>query len=116
LNLVSKELHLTKRKIQELQMLIQTVKFETTLSEEEVLRRADERADDYRAIPGLSQKYYIKLDKPNHYGGVLVWESKQALEAFRETELSKTIPAVYGVKGSPCIRVVEVFDKLRTTL
>lgn len=95
-------------------MLIQTVKFESTLSEEEVLRRADERADAYRAVPGLVQKYYVKLEAPNRYGGVLVWESKQALDAFRDTELSTTIPTTYGIKGAPCIEVIEVFDVLRS--
>lgn len=94
-------------------MVIQTVKFESILPEEEVLRIADERADAYRAVPGLLQKYYVRLDKPNHYGGVLLWESPEALAAFRDTELSQTIPSTYGVKGAPAVEVVEVFDVLR---
>lgn len=95
-------------------MLIQTVKFESTLSEQEVLRIADERADEYRAVPGLVQKYYVKLDGPNRYGGVMLWASRDALAAFRETELARTIPTVYGVKGAPSIEVIEVFDVLRS--
>lgn len=95
-------------------MLIQTVKFESELPEAEVLRRADERADAYRAVPGLVQKYYVRLDKPNHFGGVLVWESKEALAAFRDTELSRTIATTYGVKGAPNVDVIEVFDVLRS--
>lgn len=95
-------------------MLLQTVKFESTLSEDEVLRRADERADAYRAVPGLVQKYYVKLDGPNRYGGVMLWESKAALDAFRESELAKTIPTTYGVAGAPAIEVIEVFDVLRS--
>ena len=94
-------------------MLVQTVKFESILSEEQVMRIAEERADAYRAVPGLMQKYYVKLDTPNGYGGVLVWESREALDAFRETELFTTIPAVYGVKGAPSIEAVEVLDVLR---
>jgi heme-degrading monooxygenase HmoA len=95
-------------------MIIQTVKFESNLSETEVLRRADQRADDYRAVPGLVQKYYVKLDGPNQYGGVLLWESKEALAAFRDTELSRSIPETYGVKGAPSVEVIEVFDVLRS--
>ncbi len=94
-------------------MLIQTVKFESTMSEEAILRIADQRADDYRAVPGLVQKYYVRFDEPNHYGGVLVWASKEALAAFRETELSRSIPTTYGVKGAPSVEVIEVFDVLR---
>jgi len=51
-------------------MVIQIVKFQTTLSEEEVLAIAKERADQFRALPGLVQKYYVKLPQPNQYGGV----------------------------------------------
>lgn len=94
-------------------MLIQNVRFESTLPEAEVLRRADERADAYRAVPGLIQKYYVKLAEPNRYGGVMLWESTEALAAFRESELAKTIPTVYGVKGAPTIEVAEVVDTLR---
>jgi heme-degrading monooxygenase HmoA len=86
---------------------------ESNLSEEEVLRRAAERADDYRAVPGLVQKYYVKLDGENRYGGVLVWESKEALAAFQTTELAKTIPTTYGVKGAPAVELLEIFDVLR---
>jgi heme-degrading monooxygenase HmoA len=94
-------------------MLMQTVKFESILSEKEVLRRADERADRYRAVPGLVQKYYLKYEKPNHWGGVLIWETKEAMTAFRDTELSRTIPEAYSVKGAPNIEIVEIFEVLR---
>jgi len=95
-------------------MIIQTVKFESQLPEEEVLRIAARRADDYRAVPGLVQKYYTKLDEPNHYAGVMLWASKEDLAAFRETELFRTVPTAYGVKGAPSVEVVEVFDVLRS--
>jgi len=94
-------------------MLIQTVKFESTLPENEVLRIADERTEGYRAVPGLVQKYYTKLG-PNRWGGVLIWESQEALDAFRATELSKTIPTAYGIKGAPSVEVLEIFEVLRS--
>ena len=95
-------------------MLIQTVTFESTLSQEEALRRADERSDAYRAVPGLLQKYYVKLDKPHHYRGVMLWESKEAIDAFRETELFRTVPTAYSIKGAPSIEISEVFEVLRS--
>ena len=94
-------------------MIVQTVKFESNLPEEEILRRADERADAYRAVPGLLQKYYVKYEQPAHYGGILIWESKQALAAFGATELAKTLPTTYGVEGAPTVEVLETFDVLR---
>ncbi|MDH5675850.1 MAG: antibiotic biosynthesis monooxygenase [Myxococcales bacterium] len=94
-------------------MILQTVRFESSLSEAEALRIAAERADAYRAVPGLLQKFYVKLDLPNHYAGVMLWESREALAAFRESELAKTVPTAYAVKGEPCVRLGEVFDVLR---
>jgi heme-degrading monooxygenase HmoA len=94
-------------------MLIQTVKFESTLPEADVLRIADERADAYRAVPGLVQKYYVRIDH-NRYCGVMIWESKEALAAFRDSELFRTVPMAYGVKGAPAVEVNEVFDVLRS--
>lgn len=94
-------------------MLIQTVQFESTLPEEEVLRRGAERTDAYRAVPGLLQKYYVKLGA-DRWRGVMLWESKEAIAAFSETELARTIPTAYGVKEAPSVEVVEVFDVLRS--
>jgi hypothetical protein len=61
------------------------------------------------------QKYYLELSEPNHYGGVMLWESKEALAAFQQSELCKTIPSAYGVKGAPCIKIAQVFDTLMGT-
>ena len=94
-------------------MIIQIVKFETSLTEEEVVAVAEERIDQFRALPGLLQKYYVKLDRPNSYGGVYVWESMESLAAFRETDLAKTIPQAYRVKGAPQIEVLEGLFPLR---
>ena len=96
-------------------MIIQTVKFESTLPEDVVLRNAAERTPRYRAVPGLVQKYYTRLEGQNRWGGILVWESMEALAAFRETELSQTIASAYGVKGAPDVEILEVFDVLRET-
>lgn len=94
-------------------MIVQFVQFESSLPEAEALKIAEQRAPQYRAVPGLVQKYYLKLDKPNHYGGLLIWESAEAMAAFRQTELSKSVPSVYRVVGAPDIGVHEVFSLLR---
>jgi len=94
-------------------MIVQFVQFETSLSEEEVMAAAEDRVPDYRATPGLIQKYYLKLGKPNHYGGFLIWESREAMLAFRETELAKTIATSYKVIGAPDVDIHEVLFPLR---
>lgn len=94
-------------------MMIQFVQFETTLSEDEVRAVALERLPEFRAIPTLVQKYYLKLDKPNHYAGLYIWESAEALSAYRQSELAKSIPAAYKVVGAPDVGIHEVMFPLR---
>ncbi len=94
-------------------MYILTVKFATTLSEEEVLATAHERADQFRALPGLVQKYYVKLAEPDHYGGVYIWDSLESMQSYRESELAATIASAYKVVGKPQIEVLESVLQLR---
>ncbi|MCG6882413.1 MAG: hypothetical protein LJE62_01520 [Silicimonas sp.] len=94
-------------------MIVQFVKFETTLTLDEVEAVANERLPQFQAIPGLVQKYYLKLDKPNHYGGFYIWRSKEDLVAFRASDLAKTIPAAYKVVGAPDVEVHDVLFPLR---
>lgn len=94
-------------------MIVLYVKFESSLTEEEVLAVADERADDFRALPGLIQKYYVKASEPNHYGGVYIWESMEAMQAYRESDLAMTIPEAYKIVGAPKLEVLDVLFPLR---
>jgi len=88
-------------------MIVQLVKFTSSLTEEECTRVAREREQAYRDTPGLIQKFYIKLGAPDTYAGFLVWDSAESLAAFRQTELARTIPEAYGVIGTPEITVGE---------
>lgn len=94
-------------------MIVQFVQFESSLSEKEVRAVAEERLPQFRAIPALAQKYYLKLATPNHYGGFYIWESPEALAAFRKSELARTIPLAYKVVGAPDVGVHEVMFPLR---
>ena len=93
-------------------MIVQFVQFESALTEEEVVQVARDRQDEYAATPGLVQKFYLKLGKPNHYGGFMIWETPEALQAFRESELAKTIPASYKVIGAPDVDIHEMLFPL----
>ena len=95
-------------------MIVQFVKFESNKEHDDLLDIAHERAPRFRAIPGLIQKHYLRLDKPNRYGGFYIWESRAAMAEFRESELAKSIPAAYGVSGAPDVDVYEKLFSLRT--
>ena len=94
-------------------MIVQFVKFETDLSEDEVLDAARARMEDFGALPGLLQKFYLKLEGENRFGGFYVWASMADLLAFRDSDLAKTIPDSYAVKGTPSVEVHELLFPLR---
>ena len=94
-------------------MFVQIVQFESTLSKEELMAVARKRLPQYKAKPGLLQKYYIKGSKPNHYGGVYIWDSMESLEANRESDLAKSIPNEYKVVGQPSVEIHEAVIQLR---
>lgn len=94
-------------------MIIASVKFETTLTDEEALRIARERLPMFLEVPGLIQKYYVKGAQPGEWTGVYIWDSIEALKTYRESDLAKSIPAAYKVKGAPQIEVGNVPLTLR---
>ena len=89
-------------------MIIQVVKLKTVLSEADLMAIAKERAPQFRALPGPVQKYYVRLSGEGEFAGVYLWDSKESLAAFRESDLAKSIPAAYRVVEPPVIEVGEV--------
>jgi len=94
-------------------MILLMVKVKSPLSEEELLRRAKEREPEFKAFPGLVQKYYVKLGEPGLYGGVYVWDSMESLQAYKESDLAKSIPEAYEMSEPPEIEVMDIMFQLR---
>jgi heme-degrading monooxygenase HmoA len=94
-------------------MILQIVRLKTTLSEEELLRIARERAPQFRALPGLLQKYYVRREGEGAFAGVYLWDSMESLAAFRESELAKSIAEAYQVTEPPVIEIGDVLFPLR---
>jgi hypothetical protein len=80
-------------------MVIHIVRFRSALSEERVTELFHARAPEYRAIPGLLQKYYLRFHS-GEYGGVYVWDSAASMERFMAGELARSIRDVYQVEES----------------
>ena len=94
-------------------MIMQVVNLKSPLSVEQLLERAHERAPQFRAIPGLLQKYYLNRPGEGEYAGVYVWDSMGSLADFRASELAKSIPEAYQVSEPPVIEISEVLFPLR---
>ena len=93
-------------------MIIQIIKLKTNLTEEELLRRAKEREPQFKEIPGLLQKYYVKIDQ-SQYGGIYVWDSPESLKSYRESDLAASIPEAYEIIEAPNIEILNVLFQLR---
>lgn len=84
------------------------------LPHEELERRAKERAPQFRKLPGLVQKYYVVDDATGEWAGVYLWDSEESVQAYLASDLRKSIPAAYELKGPPQVERFAVVDVLRT--
>jgi hypothetical protein len=91
-----------------LPVIVQLVRFASGLSYDEVMERFEARSDRYREVPGLLQKYYVHYPETDEYGGVYVWDSEDALETWRETNLSGTLAGTYQIKDEPHSELLDV--------
>ena len=71
------------------------VRVKSILDHAELERRIEERRPRFLEVPGLIQKLYGLDEATGEICGVYFFESKEALAAFRETELAKTIGDAY---------------------
>jgi Putative mono-oxygenase ydhR len=71
------------------------VRIKSGLDVKEFDRRLLERRPRFREVPGLVQKVYGRDDATGDVCGIYFFESLEALAAFRETELARTIPDAY---------------------
>jgi heme-degrading monooxygenase HmoA len=92
------------------------VRFKSPLSFDEVMNVVEERAPEFRALAGLQQKYYLQDADSGEYAGFYLWESPDALAAYRESELRATIAQAYQVEGAPRVEVYRVIKTLREDL
>jgi hypothetical protein len=91
-----------------IQVIASLVRFRSAPSDDEVLATFEERADRYRAVPGLVEKIYLRFGTTGQFGALYVWGSEEALVVFRESELARTIPDVYQVTAPPQSELADV--------
>ena len=93
--------------------VVQFVKIKTNLSEEEFFEAAHTRTPRFKAIDGIIQKYYLRLENEGEYGGIYIWDSMESLQEFKQSDLAKTIGEAYGVIGKPSVEVHDILFQLR---
>jgi hypothetical protein len=93
---------------EEVEVLVQIVRYRSRLTDEDVLATVESRAPEYLAVPGLLQKYYLRFPEAGEHGGVYLWASTESFHGFRESELARTIPDAYRVEGPPYVQLADV--------
>jgi len=93
--------------------LIMFVKFKSELAFEEAKEISESRIEQFRALPGLTQKYYFQDPSTGEYGGLYIWDSAESLEAFKNSELRASIGNAYQVIGEPRLELLKIFEVLR---
>lgn len=93
--------------------LVLSVKFKSGLPPEEIEKVIEARIDDFRALEGLTQKYYLEDAETGEISGLYFWESEQAFTDYRNSELKASIASAYQTIGEPRVEVFKVTRPLR---
>ncbi|MHA1514024.1 MAG: YdhR family protein [Candidatus Heimdallarchaeaceae archaeon] len=86
--------------------------FRSSLSFDEVMKKAEEREKQYKEVPGMDRIIYMKDERTNEYGSILFFEDEEDLNKFRISDLAKTLKKEYNVEGFPEIRIFDVIKQL----
>ena len=63
------------------------------ISEEQYIGQVESVAPAFADLPGLVSKTWLANEETNTYGGVYVWRNREAMEAYKETDIYKGMEA-----------------------
>jgi hypothetical protein len=89
--------------------VIHYVKLRSGLPEGEAMAMLHQRLPRFREVPGLLQKVYGREEGTGEICGIYIFESQAALDAFRESELARTIREAYQVESARIERYEVLF-------
>jgi heme-degrading monooxygenase HmoA len=94
-------------------MSVLTIFYKSALNIERVKELFRERASKYRSVPGLVQKFYVHDPTTDEVGGIYMFDTLEHMEAFRKSDLAKSIRETYRSLEPPTIRSLDVVQALR---
>jgi heme-degrading monooxygenase HmoA len=74
------------------------------ISAEEYGAQVESAAPAFAELPGLVSKIFLTNEQTNTYGGVYLWQDREAMEDYKESELYK------GMAASPYFKDFTVKD------
>lgn len=88
------------------------VTFESELSPEELQATLRQRAEKFRDVDGLAQKFYLQDEETGRVGGFYIFTSKETRDAYLKSDLRATIGEAYAVKGEPDVAMYRLLFPL----
>lgn len=89
------------------------VTFESELRPDALERTLRGRAEKFREVDGLVQKFYLQDDANGRVGGFYIFDSEASRDAFFASDLRATIGEAYSVKGEPDVSMFHLLFPLR---
>ena len=81
-------------------MNIQVITFSLDgLSEQDYLRLIESAAPAFAELPGLVSKTWLANAETNTYGGVYLWQDRESMEGYAETDVFKQMAASPNFKN-----------------
>ena len=93
-------------------MKVLTLHFRSTKTFEEIMELANSRENQYNKIKGLLQIVYLKDERIDQYESILFFDNEENLNAYRMSDLYKSIEKVYDT-SKPEIRIFDVVKELK---
>lgn len=89
------------------------VTFESELSPDALERTLRERAEKFREVDGLVQKFYLQEEASGRVGGLYIFDSEASRDAVFASDLRDSIGEAYGVKGKLDVSMFHLLFPLR---
>lgn len=87
--------------------------FESGLSHEEIEGTMRKRAEEFREVEGLVQKYFVHDRENDRYGACFIFDSEASRDAYFASDLSAGVGEAYAVKGTPEVTKAHMLFPLR---
>lgn len=87
--------------------------FESGLDHEEVTETMRQRAERFRAVDGLVQKYFVHDEANGRYGACFIFDSVASRDAYFESDLSAGVGEAYAITGTPEVTKAHLLFPLR---
>lgn len=87
--------------------------FESELSHDEIEETMRQRAEKFREVDGLVQKYFIQDREHDRYGACFIFDSEESRDAYFASDLSAGVGEAYAVKGDPEVTKAHMLFPLR---